>query len=247
MVSQGKIQKSRLYRWKKKFQSKETGMNVPEIGITLGVMGVLAATATPLLSMQAYSLRDSLNLIEGSFKLARSKAMSKTTALRIKPDGSDRFIMESHVSDAGSSIYSCADAASETDSNGKDIWTKSYGFNSQEDMVLQPGVQVKSVTVNGTAVNDLTNWSLCFDARGMANKNILLTLEEVSTGQTKTLEVFSGGSLISYDSARFNTGATSPSGTTGTDSKLQCDKGEGNGSEGCDPGLNGDKGNDDED
>ncbi len=263
-------------------------MNMPELMITLAVTGILAAIVSPSVSFATKPLNDSMERVQANFKLGRAKAMSQTTAYRVRPNGTDGLILERHASGVGSSSFSCADSAIDTDGSGESVWTTAAGFNPNEDMALEEGVIIKSVTLDGVDVASLTDWELCYDSRGYADKNMILALENTKSGEAKMIEIYTGGSLVSYDSNRIKIGPSSPivemeggtgaGGSTGstdstdsmgstdstdysgsTDSssstgssgstgatKLKCNKGGGNGSEGCDPGNNPDLGNDDE-
>lgn len=154
------------------------GMTLPEILIVLVAFGVLSAMAAPTITFATNPLRDTTNRFAGDFKLSRARAMSQTTAYRIRPTSQTQFIIER----ANSS--SCAATT----------WTRAPGF-ADEDLRFDTGVRLSAATVNSNAVTPATNWSLCYDSRGLADRNLRITLQDTDTNETARIEVFPGGTV----------------------------------------------------
>lgn len=72
-------------------------------------------------------------------------------------------------------------------------WTRAPGF-ADEDLRFDTRVRLSAATVNSTAA-PATNWSLCYDSRGLANRNLRITLQDTDTSETARIEVFPGGTV----------------------------------------------------
>ncbi|MCM1981291.1 hypothetical protein QQ91_0000380 [Lyngbya confervoides BDU141951] len=166
---------------------------MPQMIVTLAVIGILSAIAVPSFSIGANALVDTTERVKNQIKLARVKALSTTTAFRLKPVSARRIEIQQHQLTAGTSLSGCQDAAIEIDSNGKSVWKTVTGF-SAEDFQFEDGVELTDVSVNSTSV-PVTTWQLCFDSRGMADKSIVLELTDTQSGRQRSLEVFMGGAI----------------------------------------------------
>jgi type IV fimbrial biogenesis protein FimT len=172
------------------------GFTLSQVIVVMALVGILSAIAAPsIANLGANPLKDTMTRLEGNLKLARVKAMSSTTAHRVRPISANEFIVERHRSDSGTAISTCADAALDVDTDGNAVWQKVHSFNQGEDLKFDDGVQLSAVNVNGNSLSDITDWQLCFDSRGVSRTNLVLTLRKTSTSNTQSVEVFPGGSV----------------------------------------------------
>lgn len=160
------------------------GMSLIEILVVVALTALLAALAAPAVTFGNNPLRDSSNRIAASFKWARARAMAETSAVRIRPISNTEFVMER------------AARCSETDN---DNWTiisdrvEKDGQLVNEDLSLDTPAQLSSATE--TPGGTTADWSLCFNSRGVADKNLVLIFQDTNTNQQRRMEVFSGGAV----------------------------------------------------
>ena len=171
----------------------DNGFNLVQVMMSVTVMGILAAIAVPSISFGANPLTDTTTRLTSHFKLARTKAMSTTTAIRLKPLNNNSIEIQQHSSDAGTSRATCQDANTDIDGNGKPVWQRVAGYNT-EDFQFEDGIVLNQAWVNGASSN-ITNWSLCFDSRGLSSNTLTLELKQSQNSETTTLNVLMGGSV----------------------------------------------------
>lgn len=170
---------TRLIQHRQKI-NRNAGLSIIEIIVVLALTALLAAIAAPAVTFGSDPLRDSTRRITASFKLARAKAMASTSAVRIRPLSNNEFIMER--------ASRCSDTTwtSISDRVQKD------GQLVVEDLSIDTPAQLTDAKENGTTT---TNWSLCFNSRGVADKNLQLTITNTNNSRQQTMEVFSGGAI----------------------------------------------------
>ena len=153
------------------------GMTLPEVLAVVIIIGVLAAIAAPTLKFGTRPLQDTTNRFAGNFKLNRAKAMAQTSAYRIRPTSSTQFVIER--------ANSCAATT----------WAQAPGF-ADEDLKFDKDIQLSAASVNGTAVaSPYTAWNLCYNSRGIADKDLVITLLNTKDSKTTQIEVFPGGTV----------------------------------------------------
>ncbi|MGB8701284.1 MAG: GspH/FimT family pseudopilin [Thermosynechococcaceae cyanobacterium] len=155
----------------------QQGFSLAEVSVTVLIVGVLAAIAAPTIRFGINPLKDTTTRIESNLKLLRSKAISQTSAYRIRatPSGSDVALTVERAT-------FCTDTA----------WSGDPSF-APEDLKLDRGVQITQVTDSTDNTVTANNWSICYNGRGLANKNLVVTLRDAKSGQR--LEVFPGGAV----------------------------------------------------
>jgi prepilin-type N-terminal cleavage/methylation domain-containing protein len=165
----------------------DAGVTLVELLAAVAITGVLAAIAAPSISTGNAPLKDSTNRVTANVKLIRAKAMSQTSAYRIRPISVDQLIIERAAN--------CNAVAGS--------WVRDAGF-ADEDLELSKFIGLARVTVNGTNVTPVDGewsgtWSICFNSRGMANGNVVMTLGDISNNSNNNepnqLQIFPGGTV----------------------------------------------------
>lgn len=170
---------NRLLNYQKK-ANPNAGLTLIEILVVVALTALIATFAAPAITFGTNPLRDSSNRISASFKLARAKAMASTSAVRIRPLSNNEFIMEQAARCSDTTWTSISDRV------------QKKGQLVNEDLSIDSPAELLSATENGTTT---ANWSLCFNSRGVADKNLQLTIKDMDTNQQRTMEVFPGGAV----------------------------------------------------
>ncbi len=166
--------------------NSNSGTSLIELLVVVALTALLAAFAAPAITFGRNPLRDSSNRIAANFKLARARAMASTSAIRIRPTltaPNTQFVMER------------ANRCSETNAANWTIISDQVVKDGQpvyEDLSLDSPAQLINAQENNTTT---TNWSLCFDSRGQADKTLDLTFRDMDTNQTRAMKVFLGGAV----------------------------------------------------
>jgi prepilin-type N-terminal cleavage/methylation domain-containing protein len=201
-VSQNKIAIKLLNHSRKTRQIQ--GTTLAEVLVAIVIVGVLGAIAAPnILAMGSNPLPDTTNQIAGQFRSARAKAVSQTSLFRIRPQGGT--IANCALATGGCSTTQLIVERSTsvtTACNASTGWTQDNYF-TPEDLTFGRGISVSRAQINPTADNGdpavITNWQLCFNNRGIADKNLVLTLRQSSDGRIRRIEVFPGGTVQIYE------------------------------------------------
>jgi hypothetical protein len=72
-------------------------------------------------------------------------------------------------------------------------------LSTPQEVSAGEGVVLSEAKLNSVTVSPTTNWSLCYDSRGVSNSDLLLTFREVVTGRINKIQVFAGGAVQIYD------------------------------------------------
>jgi prepilin-type N-terminal cleavage/methylation domain-containing protein len=181
------------------------GTTLAEVLVAIVIVGVLGAIAAPnILAMGSNPLPDTTNQVAGQFRSARAKAVSQTAQFRVRPQGGT--IATCAVSTGGCSTNQLIVERSmsvTTACNASTGWTQDNYF-TPEDLTFGRGISFSRAQIN-PVVGDagepavLTNWQVCFNNRGIADKNLVLTLRQSSDGQIKRIEIFPGGTVQIYE------------------------------------------------
>jgi prepilin-type N-terminal cleavage/methylation domain-containing protein len=154
-----------------------SGFTLVELLVVVMLLGIGAAFAMPSVLSANKNWENASKQIAGNFKLARAKAVSKTSVYRIKPISATEFRVES------------ATKCSETNLSN---WTPDYTF----DVKMPKDTQLISPTyVDGTLKTNLLDWDTCFNTKGSATKAIQITLEDTVTKNKQTIKVLTGGKV----------------------------------------------------
>lgn len=161
------------------------GVTLVELLAVVTITGVLAAIAVPSISFGTEPLQDTTTRIASNFKTMRIKAMSQTSAYRVRriPGATEPVVIER------------ASQCSQADAD----WSRdpSYVF---EDLEFDDGVDIQAVTLNGADVLG-TDWRICFNNRGQADQTLNLTLQD-EEGVQEQIQVFRGGIVFTTIQAR---------------------------------------------
>jgi hypothetical protein len=153
----------------------------------------MTALIAPNISFGISPLKDSTNRVASIFKLMRVRAMSQTSALRIRQTSATQLIVER--------ARNCADPTWEREPSFTDEDLNLNEASNVKGMAQHDNIQIFSVIVDGTTYTSLTSSnSPCFNSRGLTNRTVRLTLKNTRTNQTKDIEVFRGGGVKVYDS-----------------------------------------------
>jgi type IV fimbrial biogenesis protein FimT len=168
------------------------GFTLIEALVTISVVGVLAAIAAPnITSTGSNPLRDSSNRLASQLRLTRAKAIAQTSAYRIRatmvPSSTDPNVQTKLIIERGNSCKSAN-------------WVKDLSF-ADEDVTTSKKIELYQSWKDGAVVTpNSTNWTLCINSRGIADRNIRLQLRliEGGSGPTKDFEILAGGAIQVY-------------------------------------------------
>jgi prepilin-type N-terminal cleavage/methylation domain-containing protein len=169
---------------------KEKGFTLAETLVTITVLGVLTAITAPnIMPMGSNALKDTTNNIAGNIKLIRAKAMSQTSAFRMRP-----VVNADGISLAVEHAATCADPAAN--------WRADPSFAQEDTQLDDPtvtlqrkGVLIDEFQVNGNVQAGYT-WNICYNSRGLTaqTQSLVLTLKNVK-GDKRTISIFPGGGV----------------------------------------------------
>jgi type IV fimbrial biogenesis protein FimT len=169
-----------------KYLLNDRGISLLETLVTLVLLSVLAILSAPLIkSSEPFNFR--VDRIASQLRLSRARAISQTTAYRVMASSNNQFVIDK------------ANSCSAT------TWTRDSYFQS-EDLRLSSAREVSSgegarltqARVNNTLASPVTNWSICYDSRGITSTDLLLTFQDLTTSEIIRIQVFAGGALQVY-------------------------------------------------
>jgi prepilin-type N-terminal cleavage/methylation domain-containing protein len=181
------------------------GTTLAEVLVVIVIVGVLGAIAAPnILAVGSNPLPDTTNQIAGQLRSARAKAISQTAMFRVRPQGGT--VATCAVATGGCSTNQLIVERSTsvtTTCNASTGWTQDNYF-TPEDLTFGRGISFSRAQINPVVGNSgepavLTNWQLCFNNRGIADKNLVLTLRQSSDSRIRRIEVFPGGTVQIYE------------------------------------------------
>lgn len=144
---------------------RNRAFTLTEALVVLGITGIILTVGAINLRGLNNPLQDGASQLEGFFKQTRSKAMATTSAYQVRTESAGRLVAEYAAN---------CNAAT---------WTA----DPRLTLELPAGVKV-----SGT--NSPVTWPVCFTSRGLANKNLIVTLSDAKN-RTRQLEVMLGGGV----------------------------------------------------
>lgn len=177
-----------------------TGFTLVEILISIVLIGVLGAIAAPnIMAMGSKPLPDSTNRLVGQIRLARAKAISQTSAYRLRPE-------VINMSDPDLNNRQTRWVIQRANSCNSTTWTTDASF-TEEDVTSSKRVELVQSKLNNVVIEDtdpdrIAKMTFCINSRGTIheNKNLQFKLQyrEDSAGPTQILEIFPGGAVQVY-------------------------------------------------
>jgi Tfp pilus assembly protein FimT len=210
-VPKGKVAPTFLGRSRKTQQIQ--GATLAEVLVAIVIVGVLGAIAAPnILAKGNKSLQDTRNQLAGQFRSMRSRAVSQTAQFRLRPTNEARTASVATCAlNPAPTTNACVKGqfiVERSTTNGAACdaatgWVQDQSF-LPEDLTFDSGIEVSKAQVNPVVGNTgevvvLTNWQLCFNSRGIADKNLVLTLRQSGNSKIPRIEIFPGGSIQTYD------------------------------------------------
>jgi Tfp pilus assembly protein FimT len=165
------------------------GTTLAETLIAIVLAGILTTVAAATFNyFFSEPFPSKTNRIASQFRVSRARAIGQTSAYRIRATSTNQFTVER------------ANICSAT------TWVRDPAF-IDEDLQLSSnretqsglGVQLSEARINNTLVSPVTNWSICYDSRGITNTDLRLTFRETRTNKTMRVQVFAGGGVQVYD------------------------------------------------
>jgi prepilin-type N-terminal cleavage/methylation domain-containing protein len=152
------------------------GFTLTELLTVVTLIGILAALAMPSVLWANKAGENATKQVAGNFKLARAKAMSKTSAYRVKGISENRVAVQY--------AKTCDADASE--------WNTDYQF----DVQLPKNSNIAlPVTVDGKQINNFTDWQVCYDSKGISQQNAQIIIEDSETKKRTNIEILLGGAI----------------------------------------------------
>jgi len=152
------------------------GFTLIELLIIISIIGILAVIAGPSLLFANKPLQNATNVVTGNFKQIRAKAMVTTSAYRVMPASATQLI---------------AQVAKNCSGAGGWVTDPSFEIDLPKDVAM-----VAPTTIDSTAQTSFLSWDLCYNSRGIANKNLVITLRDTQKNRERTIQVLLGGGVV---------------------------------------------------
>jgi type II secretory pathway pseudopilin PulG len=194
------------------------GFTLIEMIVILIIVGVISGFALPSLLSLNKPLRDGVSQFKSQLNLIRAKSIASGKAYRIKPlyptrdeyynatTNPDKIPRNFTVEYAAYCNIPVTSRASISNPNGWQSATQ-FDLDLPKDVGIAAAADITGIpatTPTMTVSDNLTNWSICFDNRGLVSQSMNFALKDFQGNHRAKIAVFQvltvGGSTVStYD------------------------------------------------
>ncbi len=193
------------------------GFTLIEMIVILIIVGVISGFALPSLLSLNKPLRDGVSQFKSQLNLIRAKAIASNQAYRIKPLYSTRDEYYNATTNPDKiprsfAVEYAANCSIPFTSRGATGWRSATQFDLElpKDVGIAASVDITGIpttTPTMTVSDNLTNWSICFDNRGLVSQSMNFALKDFQSNHRAKIAVFQvltvGGSTVStYDKSK---------------------------------------------
>jgi prepilin-type N-terminal cleavage/methylation domain-containing protein len=190
------------------------GFTLIEMIVILVIVGVISGFAVPSLLALNKPLRDGVSQFKSQLNLIRAKAIASNKAYRIKPLYSNRNDYYNAKTNPDKiprnfTVEYAANCSIPITSRGANGWQSATQFDLDlpKDVGLAAATDITGIPTTAppmTVSDNLTNWSICFDNRGLVSQSMNFALKDFQSNHRAKIAVFQvltvGGSTVStYD------------------------------------------------
>jgi type II secretory pathway pseudopilin PulG len=191
------------------------GFTLIEMIAILMIVGIISGFAVPSLLSLNKPLRDGVSQFKSQLNLIRAKAIASNQAYRIKPLYATQAEYYNAVTNKDSIPrnftveYAANCSIPFTTRGGTSGWKSASQFDLDlpKDIGIAAAADIIGITTTGpsmTVSDNLTNWSICFDNRGLVSQSMNFALKDFQSNHRAKIAVFQvltvGGSTVStYD------------------------------------------------
>jgi prepilin-type N-terminal cleavage/methylation domain-containing protein len=193
------------------------GFTLIEMIVILMIVGIISGFALPSLLSLNKPLRDGVSQFKSQLNLIRAKAIASNQAYRIKPLYSTKAEYYNAKTNPDSIprnftveyALNCSIPFASRARTGVVGWQSAPQFDLDlpKDVGLATSAEISGITAKNasmTVSDDLANWSICFDNRGLISRSMNFALKDFQSNHRVKISVFQvlpvGGSTVSnYD------------------------------------------------
>jgi type II secretory pathway pseudopilin PulG len=193
------------------------GFTLIEMIVILIIVGVISGFALPSLLSLNKPLRDGVSQFKSQLNLIRAKAIASNKTYRIKPLYStrDEYYNAKNNSDKiprNFTVEYAANCSIPFTNRGVTGWNSATQFDLDlpKDVGIAADIDITGIPVTTpvmTTSDNLTNWSICFDNRGLVSQSMNFALKDFQDNHRAKIAVFQvltvGGSTVyTYDKSK---------------------------------------------
>jgi type II secretory pathway pseudopilin PulG len=193
------------------------GFTLIEMIAILIVVGVISGFALPSLLSLNKPLRDGVSQFKSQLNLIRAKAIASNKAYRIKPLYSTRAEYYNDTTNPDSiprnfAVEYAANCSVPVTIRGATGWQSAAQFDL--DLPKDVGIAAYAdvapfpTTMQMKVSDNLTNWSICFDNRGLVSQSMNFALKDFQSNHRAKIALFQvltvGGSTVTTFDKDYN-------------------------------------------
>jgi prepilin-type N-terminal cleavage/methylation domain-containing protein len=190
------------------------GFTLIEMIVILVIVGIISGFALPSFLALNKPLRDGVSQFKSQLNLIRSKAISSNKAYRIKPLYPNRNDYYNAKTNPDSiprnfTVEYAQNCSIPFTNRGATGWNSATQFDLDlpKDVGLATSTDIAGITAKNSSMtvsDDLANWSICFDNRGIISRSMNFALKDFQSNHRAKITIFQvlpvGGSTVSnYD------------------------------------------------